>query len=159
VVFSSIRAEPAVLEHADNALIIPRVLVFFPLHTPPLALRARVRHVVRMSVSISNIPVSPREGEPAVAARESLDTLELLAQRRSSKVMHLAEPAPSSAEIDADSLAARARPRQARALALRGVRGRHATYRQALAQVIANDENVDQARLDHAQPDRPRPGA
>jgi nitroreductase len=117
-------------------------------------LRARVRHVVRMTVSISDIPRSPREGEPAVAARESLETLALLAQRRSSKVMHLAEPAPSSAEIDALINIAGRVPDHGklgpwRFVVFEGEARLRAG--EALAQVIANDANVDEARLDHTR--------
>jgi hypothetical protein len=54
-----------------------------------------------MPLPLSTIPSAPREGEGANAARESAETLALLAQRRSTKIAHFAEPGPSSAEIDA----------------------------------------------------------
>jgi nitroreductase len=107
-----------------------------------------------MTVSISDIPAAPREGEPAVAARESAETLALLAQRRSSKVMHLAEPAPTSTEIDAlIGIAARV-PDHGKLGPWRFVvfEG-EARWRagEALAQVIANDAGVDEARLAHTR--------
>jgi nitroreductase len=86
--------------------------------------------------------------------RESPETLALLAQRRSSKVMHLIEPAPSSAEIDAlISLAARV-PDHGKLGPWRFVvfegeaRGRAG---EKLAQAIVDDEGVDEARLSHTR--------
>jgi nitroreductase len=46
------------------------------------------------------VPAAPAENEPAAAARESIETLTLMAQRRSSKVAHLREPGPSADEVD-----------------------------------------------------------
>jgi nitroreductase len=117
-------------------------------------LAASVRHVERMTVPVSAIPAAPKEGEQAVAARESAETLALLAQRRSSKVMHLAEPAPSSAEIDAlINLAARVPDHGKlgpwRFIVFEGKARLRAG--EALARVIANDEGVDAGRLDHAR--------
>jgi nitroreductase len=54
-----------------------------------------------MPLPLSAIPASPKENEPANVVTESAETLALLARRRSSKVMNLAEPAPSAAELDA----------------------------------------------------------
>lgn len=54
-----------------------------------------------MTLTAANIPAQPRENEPAVAARESAETLVLLAARRSAKVAHLAEPAPTGADLEA----------------------------------------------------------
>lgn len=62
-----------------------------------------------MSIDAAKIPASPRENEPASAWRESLETLELLSQRRSTKLMFLKEPGPSPEQIAALlALAARA---------------------------------------------------
>ena len=54
-----------------------------------------------MTLTAANIPALPRENEPAAANRESIDTLALLAQRRSTKVAHLIEPAPTGGDLDA----------------------------------------------------------
>lgn len=107
-----------------------------------------------MTVPISAIPVSPREGEPAVGARESLETLTLLAQRRSSKVMHLAEPAPSSTEIDALITIAARVPDHGKLGPWRFVvfeGDARLRAGEALAQVIKSDEGVDESRLEHAR--------
>ena len=62
-----------------------------------------------MPLTAQNIPPQPRENEAASAAHESVETLALLARRRSTKVAHLQEPAPSGADLDAlITLAARA---------------------------------------------------
>jgi nitroreductase len=107
-----------------------------------------------MVLPLSVIPVSPAEGQPANAIRESAETLALLARRRSSKVMHLAEPAPSSAEIDAlIALAARV-PDHGKLGPWRFVvfEGEaRARAGEALANAIANDAGVDQARLSHTR--------
>jgi nitroreductase len=107
-----------------------------------------------MVLPLSVIPVSPAEGQPANAIRESAETLALLAQRRSSKVMHLAEPAPTAAEIDAlIALAARV-PDHGKLGPWRFVvfEGEaRARAGEALANAIANDAGVDQVRLDHTR--------
>lgn len=54
-----------------------------------------------MTLSASDIPAPPREGEAANATCESRETLALLARRRSTKIAHLSEPGPPSADIDA----------------------------------------------------------
>jgi nitroreductase len=54
-----------------------------------------------MTLTAADIPAAPRENEPAAAAQESLETLALMARRRSAKVAHLAEPAPTGADLDA----------------------------------------------------------
>jgi nitroreductase len=107
-----------------------------------------------MVLPLSVIPASPTEGQPANAISESAETLALLAQRRSSKVMHLAEPAPSGAEIDAlIALAARV-PDHGKLGPWRFVvfeGDARARAGEALASAIANDAGVDQARLDHTR--------
>jgi nitroreductase len=107
-----------------------------------------------MVLPLSVIPASPAEGQPANAVRESAETLALLAQRRSSKVMHLVEPAPTSAEIDAlIALAARV-PDHGKLGPWRFVvfeGDARARAGEALANAIANDAAVDQARLDHTR--------
>lgn len=54
-----------------------------------------------MSIDPARIAPSPRESEPCALPQPSLDTLNLLAQRRSAKPFHLAEPGPSPAQTDA----------------------------------------------------------
>lgn len=104
-----------------------------------------------MPLPLSAIPAQPLENEPANATKESAETLALLARRRSSKLMHLAEPAPSSAELDAlIALAARV-PDHGKLGPWRFViidgeaRARAGT---ALAEVVRNDEGVDETRLE-----------
>jgi len=53
-----------------------------------------------MPVLAPIVPASPLENEPAAAARESIDTLALMAQRRSTKIANLAAPGPAPDEID-----------------------------------------------------------
>lgn len=103
-----------------------------------------------MVLPLSAIPAAPAENEPANAAKESAETLALLAHRRSSKVMQLAEPAPSAAELDAlIDLAARV-PDHGKLGPWRFVvidgdaRSRAGA---ALAEVIKNDEGVDGDRI------------
>jgi nitroreductase len=107
-----------------------------------------------MVLPLSVIPASPAEGQPANAIRESAETLALLAMRRSSKVMHLVEPAPTSAEIDAlIALAARV-PDHGKLGPWRFVvfeGDARARAGEALANAIANDAGVDAARLDHTR--------
>lgn len=104
-----------------------------------------------MVLPLSAIPASPRENEPAKATNESAETLALLAQRRSSKLMHLAEPAPTAAELDAlIALAARVPDHGKlgpwRFVVIEGEARVRAGA--ALAEVIRNDEGVDETRLD-----------
>lgn len=53
-----------------------------------------------MSIHPDQIPPSPAEHAPVSAARESIETLALLAERRSTKTMFLAEPGPTPAQLD-----------------------------------------------------------
>jgi nitroreductase len=102
-----------------------------------------------MPLPLSAIPASPHENEPANAAKESAETLALLARRRSSKLMQLAEPAPSSQELDAlIGLAARVPDHGKlgpwRFVVIEGDARERAGA--ALEQVIRNDEGVDDMR-------------
>lgn len=54
-----------------------------------------------MSIDPALVPAAPRENEPTALPQSSLDTLKLMAARRSPKPFHLAAPAPSAAQIDA----------------------------------------------------------
>lgn len=104
-----------------------------------------------MPLPLSAIPASPRENEPACAFNESAETLALLARRRSSKLMHLAEPAPSAQEIDAlIRLAARV-PDHGKLGPWRFVvieSDARARAGALLADVIAKDDGVDENRLE-----------
>lgn len=107
-----------------------------------------------MVLPLSVIPAQPAEGQPADAVHENAETLALLARRRSSKVMHLVEPAPTSGEIDAlIALAARVPDHGKlgpwRFVAFEG--DARARAGEALANVIAKDAGVDAARLDHTR--------
>ncbi len=53
-----------------------------------------------MSIHPDHVPPSPAENGPAIAARESVETLALMAERRSTKIAFLAEPGPSPAQLD-----------------------------------------------------------
>ena len=53
-----------------------------------------------MPLDAASIPPAPDENAPCEPFHESADTLALLAKRRSTKVVHFAEPGPSSADID-----------------------------------------------------------
>lgn len=103
-----------------------------------------------MPLPLSVIPAQPLENEPANAVNESAETLALLALRRSSKLMHLAEPAPTSAELDAlVALAARV-PDHGKLGPWRFVMiegEARARAGAALAEVVKNDDGVDEARL------------
>lgn len=107
-----------------------------------------------MVLPLSVIPAAPVEGQPANAVRESAETLALLAQRRSSKVMHMIEPAPTSAEIDALIGIASRVPDHGKLGPWRFVvfeGDARARAGENLAKVIAHDAGVDQARLDHTR--------
>jgi nitroreductase len=54
-----------------------------------------------MSINPDQIPPFPAVDSPNTPAQASLETLALLARRRSSKPFHLAEPGPSNAQIEA----------------------------------------------------------
>ncbi len=102
-----------------------------------------------MPLPLSAIPASPHENEPANAAHESAETLALLARRRSSKLLQLSEPAPSSAELDAlINLAARVPDHGKlgpwRFVVIEGEARVRAGA--ALEKVIRNDDGVDDAR-------------
>lgn len=54
-----------------------------------------------MPLPASAIPAAPAENDPCQAMLESAETLALLARRRSTKVVHFAEPGPRGAALDA----------------------------------------------------------
>lgn len=103
-----------------------------------------------MPLPLSAIPSQPLESEPANATNESAETLALLARRRSVKLMQLTDPGPSEEEIDAlIQLAARVPDHGKlgpwRFVVITG--DARARAGAALAEVIKNDEGVDDNRL------------
>lgn len=103
-----------------------------------------------MPLPLSAIPAPLGDNDPAEAAHQSAETLALLARRRSSKLMGLAEPGPNSAELDAlIALAARVPDHGKlgpwRFVVIEG-EGR-ARAGAALANVIKDDDGVDAGRL------------
>lgn len=93
----------------------------------------------------------PEENAPAAAARPSPDTLALLAERRSTKLMLLSEPGPDAAQLATlIRLAARV-PDHGKigpwrfAIIAGAARGR---IGEALAKIIEGDKTVDAARLE-----------
>ena len=107
-----------------------------------------------MPLDPSVIPPAPRENEPAEGTRESVETLALLARRRSTKVGHLVEPGPTGAALDAlITLAARVPDHGKlgpwRFVVIEGdARARAGVV---LERVIAGDINVDQSQKDAAR--------
>lgn len=49
---------------------------------------------------VATIPAQPAEGEPAIPSRVSQETLDLLANRRSTPILMLGEPGPSKEQIE-----------------------------------------------------------
>lgn len=103
-----------------------------------------------MPLDRSAMPAAPAENEIATEAHESVEMLTLLARRRSTKVMHLAAPAPNAATLDGlIALAARV-PDHGKLGPWRFVvidGEARARAGENLAQVIKDDEGVDAARL------------
>jgi nitroreductase len=100
-----------------------------------------------------SLPPALAENEPANAAFESAETLALLARRRSTKIIHLAEPGPSSADIDALLALATRVPDHGKLGPWRFVvieQSGRARAGEALAQVLQG-EAADQASLDIAR--------
>jgi nitroreductase len=104
-----------------------------------------------MPLPLSAIPSPLHDGDPANAVTESAETLALLGRRRSSKLMFLAEPAPSAEEVDAlIGLAARVPDHGKlgpwRFVVIAGdARDKAGAL---LGDVIRNDEGVDADRLE-----------
>ncbi|MET0183234.1 MAG: nitroreductase [Caulobacterales bacterium] len=103
-----------------------------------------------MSIDAAKIPASPLENDAATAWRESIETLELLSQRRSTKLMFLAEPGPTADQTSALlRLAARA-PDHGKLGPWRFVviEGEGRTRAgEALARVIEGDDAVNPERI------------
>ena len=107
-----------------------------------------------MVLPLSVIPPLPRENEPTIAARESVEVLQVLAQRRSTKIARLAEPGPAAAEIDAlIALAGRVPDHGTlgpwRFVVMEGEARARAGA--AIARAIEKDEGVDETRLSFAR--------
>ncbi|MBS0386813.1 MAG: nitroreductase [Proteobacteria bacterium] len=107
-----------------------------------------------MPLPASAIPAPLQDNDPADAAHESLETLSLLARRRSTKVGRLAEPGPSEDQIDALLRLAARVPDHGKLGPWRFVviaGEARARAGEALAEAIAKDEGVDEARLGAAR--------
>jgi nitroreductase len=103
-----------------------------------------------MTLPASAIPAAPKENDPVNAANESADMLALLARRRSTKIAHFVEPGPSPEQIDALIALSTRVPDHGKIGPWRFVvidGDARARAGEALAQRIANDEGVDEARL------------
>lgn len=104
-----------------------------------------------MTIHPDHIPPSPAENAPANASRQSAETLALMAERRSTKLMFLQEPGPTPAQLDALlRLAARA-PDHGKIGPWRFIlieEDGRARAGEALANVIEADAGIDAARLD-----------
>lgn len=107
-----------------------------------------------MPLPVSAIPPSPQQGEPAVASRESAETLALMALRRSTKVAHFVEPGPSGEEIDALIRVATRVPDHGKLGPWRFVvidGDARTRAGEAIANVIAKDDGADEVRLTAAR--------
>ncbi len=104
-----------------------------------------------MKIDPSRLPAPPAENQPMPAAQPSLETLSLLAQRRSTPIALMTGPGPSRAEIrGADRrCGARARSRQARALAVLVIEGaaRERAGEKLAALVKQSNPNADEAQM------------
>lgn len=107
-----------------------------------------------MPLSAADIPAQPDLNGPAAATRESVETLALLSQRRSTKIAHLAEPGPSGADLEALIALAGRVPDHGKLGPWRFViiegEGR-ARAGAALARVIEASDSPDNARIDAAR--------
>lgn len=104
-----------------------------------------------MAIDLTHIPKPPAEDAPLPAARESLETLALLAQRRSTKTMLMGKPGPTDAQLEALLTIAARTPDHGKLAPWRFViiaGEARARLGAALANVIAPDVNFDAGRLD-----------
>lgn len=103
-----------------------------------------------MPLPRSAFPRALAENEPANAMLESPDTLNLLARRRSTKIVHFSEPGPTESEIEEILRLAARVPDHGKLGPWRFVviagEGRTRAG-QALAKVIASEAGADEARL------------
>ncbi len=107
-----------------------------------------------MPLPASAVPPPPQENEPVDAVHESREMLALLARRRSTKVGHLTEPGPADEQINALLRLAARVPDHGKLGPWRFVViAGEARVRagEALANVIAKDDGVDESRLDAAR--------
>jgi len=107
-----------------------------------------------MSIDPRTLPPAPAENDIVNAALESTETLALLARRRSTKIAEFMGPGPSDAQLDAlIRLAARVPDHGKlgpwRFVIIAGDARERAGA--ALAEVIVNDDGVDDIRLDLAR--------
>lgn len=100
---------------------------------------------------LAALPPAPEESAPLTPARPSPATLELLALRRSQKLMLIGEPGPSDAELEALLRLAARVPDHGKlgpwrfAIIAGAARARLGA---ALAEIIAGDPDMDAARLE-----------
>src|SRR5262249_12092654 len=138
----------------------PRIAVFFPdlvwrvCHPTCLALRAEMRHGDPMTLPASAIPAPLQENEPADAVHQSREMLSLLARRRSTQVWHVMEPVPSAEQINALLRLAGPVPDPGklgpwRFVVIAGDARERAG--EAIANVIAQDDDIDESRLNAAR--------
>lgn len=107
-----------------------------------------------MPLPASAVPPPPKENESVEAVRESIDTLALLARRRSTKVAYLSEPAPDAEQLNALLQLAGRVPDHGKLGPWRFViieGDARARAGAALARVIENDDGVDQSRREGAR--------
>jgi nitroreductase len=102
-----------------------------------------------MPLNASDIPPPPAEDEPCNAALTSIETLTLMARRRSTKAVQLAAPGPSGAELEALIRIAARVPDHGklgpwRFVVIEG--GGRARAGEALAQISADAQSAEIAR-------------
>lgn len=107
-----------------------------------------------MPLPASAFPPALAENEPANAALESAETLRLLALRRSTKIVHFADPGPTREQLDLILRLAGRVPDHGklgpwRFVVIEGEA--RARAGRALANVIERDDDVDELRLRAAQ--------
>jgi nitroreductase len=107
-----------------------------------------------MPLKSDHIPAPPRENDILPASQESAETLALMARRRSTKIAHMTGPGPTGADLDALIALAGRVPDHGklgpwRFIIIEGEARERAG--EALAKVIAQDDNVDAQRLAFAR--------
>ncbi|MES1201390.1 MAG: nitroreductase [Pseudomonadota bacterium] len=111
-------------------------------------------HIAPMSIDPNAIPLAPAENQSLDAIHTSAETLALLALRRSTKIAEFTEPGPSEEQIDTlIRLGARVPDHGKlgpwRFVVMTGEARERAG--QALADLIVNDDGVDEVRVDFAR--------
>jgi nitroreductase len=107
-----------------------------------------------MPLKADQIPPPPRENDALPAARESAETLALMARRRSTKVAHFSEPGPTGADLEALIQIAARVPDHGKLGPWRFViieGDARARAGVTLCRVIEHDDGVDEQRLAFAR--------